>query len=178
MAITTKYAAAGNKYDTPANKAVFLDRDGVLNRELGRYVCGPEDLEVLPGVPAALKRLREKGYLLIVVTNQAGIARGLYTHETLRRMHEKLEEELARAGVRLDAIYYSPQHPDHSGRSLCRKPGPLMLEKAMARFGIDPSRSYFIGDRERDMQAAAAAGVKGILIPSNSSLLAAEKKVL
>lgn len=163
---------------TPANKAVFLDRDGVLNRELGRYVCGPEDLEILPGVPEALKSFREKGYLLVVITNQAGIAKGLYSHETLQRMHEKLEGELGRAGVRLDAIYYSPQHPDYSGRSLCRKPGSLMLEKAMARFCIDASRSCFIGDRERDMQAAAAAGVKGILIPSNSSLLKVVEQVL
>lgn len=153
------------------NKAIFLDRDGVLNRELGDYVCRLEDFQVLPDVPKALRLLRDKGYLLIVVTNQGGIAKGWYSHETLQRMHEKLRQELSSEGVELSEIYYSPQHPLHTGNSLCRKPGSLMLEKALARFNIDPSRSYLIGDRERDIEAANKVGVRGILIESDQSLL-------
>ena len=153
------------------NKAVFLDRDGVLNRELGDYVCRPEDFEVLPGAAAALKILREKGYLLIVITNQGGIAKGWYSHETLHRMHEKLRAELAGEGVELTEIYYSPQHPAFTGNSLCRKPGSMMLEKALARFNIDPTRSYLVGDRERDIEAARLAGIRGILIESDQPLL-------
>ncbi|QEC53693.1 D-glycero-D-manno-heptose 1,7-bisphosphate phosphatase [Anseongella ginsenosidimutans] len=153
------------------NKAVFLDRDGVLNRELGDYVCRLEDFEVLPDVAKALRILRDRGFLLIVVTNQGGIAKGWYSHEVLHRMHEKLREELSREGVTLSEIYYSPQHPLHTGNSLCRKPGSLMLEKALARFDIDPSRSYLIGDRERDVEAAEKVGIHGILIESDQSLL-------
>lgn len=153
------------------NKAVFLDRDGVLNKELGDYVCRLEDFQVLPDVAPALKKLQDKGYLLIVVTNQGGIAKGWYSHETLLCMHEKLKEELKKAGVELSEIYYSPQHPKFTGNSLCRKPGSLMLEKALARFDIDPSLSYLVGDRERDIEAARCAGIAGILVESDQSLL-------
>lgn len=159
------------------NKAIFLDRDGVLNRELGDYVCRLDDFEVLPDVAKALRVFRERGYLLIVVTNQGGIAKGWYSHETLHCMHEKLKQELAGEGVELTEIYYSPQHPLHTGNSLCRKPGSLMLEKALARFDIDPARSYLIGDRERDIEAAEKAGVQGILIESDQSLLTILDKI-
>lgn len=159
------------------NKAIFLDRDGVLNRELGDYVCRLEDFEVLPDVARALRIFQDKGYLLIVVTNQGGIAKGWYSHETLHRMHEKLRRELDRRGVVLSEIYYSPQHPLYTGNSLCRKPGSMMLEKALARFDIDPERSYLIGDRDRDLEAANKLGISGILIDSDQSLMTVIDKI-
>lgn len=153
------------------NKAIFLDRDGVLNEEIGNYVCSIEEFTILPGVAEALKAFAERGYRLIVITNQGGLAKKLYTLSELDRMHEYLRSEMERSGVYFDEIYYCPHHPDYNGKCLCRKPGSVMVEKALARFDIDPARSYFIGDRDRDVQAAEAAGVKGILVESNTDLL-------
>lgn len=153
------------------NKAIFLDRDGVLNEEIGNYVCSIEEFTILPGVAGALKAFTEKGYRLIIITNQGGLAKKLYTLSELDRMHEYLRSEMERSGVYFDEIYYCPHHPDYNGKCLCRKPGSVMVEKALARFDIDPARSYFIGDRDRDVQAAEAAGVKGILVESNANLL-------
>jgi D-glycero-D-manno-heptose 1,7-bisphosphate phosphatase len=141
-------------------KAVFLDRDGVLNAEIGTYVWRPEDFVVLPGVPEALQRLREAGYLLIVVTNQAGIAKGLYTAADVAACHAKLQQA---CGHLIDAFYYAPGHPSVS-QSLLRKPDSLMLEKALARFRLDPARCWLVGDRLRDLQAAAKVAVRSILV--------------
>lgn len=151
-------------------KAVFLDRDGVLNKELGDYVCKFEDFKVLEHNFPALKELQDRGYLLIVITNQGGLAKGWYTVETLDRMHAHLKESYAKQGIHLTEVYYCNHHPEYNGKCLCRKPGSLMLEKAIARFGIDASASYFIGDRERDVIAGEAAGVKGILIDSDQPI--------
>jgi D-glycero-D-manno-heptose 1,7-bisphosphate phosphatase len=150
-------------------KAVFLDRDGVLNRERGEHTWRMADFEVLPGVPEALRRLRDAGCLLVVVSNQSGIGLGLYTKVEVEALHDYLSRRLAEAGVALDAVFYCPHHPTQ-GRCLCRKPGSLLLEKAIARFGIDASASWFIGDRERDAQAAVAAGVRPVLVPANAPL--------
>ena len=152
------------------NKAVFLDRDGVLNKELGDYVCRFEDFKVLEHNFAPLKELQERGYLLIVITNQGGLAKGWYSDEELSRMHQHLKSTYSKQGITLSEIYYCNHHPEYNGNCLCRKPGSLMLEKAMARFRIDASRSYCIGDRERDVLAGEAAGVKGILIDSDQSI--------
>ncbi|AYA38740.1 HAD family hydrolase [Hymenobacter oligotrophus] len=145
---------------TSTAKAVFLDRDGVLNAEIGHYVWRLDEFVVLPDVPAALQRLHAAGYLLIVVTNQAGIAKGLYTSAEVAACHHKLQE--ACGGV-IDAFYYAPGHPSVS-ESLMRKPDSLMLEKAMARFGLDAAQCWMVGDRPRDLQAAAKVGVRGILV--------------
>lgn len=152
------------------NKAVFLDRDGVLNRELGDYVCRTEDFQVLEHNFLPLKKLQDSGYLLIVITNQGGLAKGWYTQEILDNMHMCLKEAYAANGIQLADIYYCNHHPEYNGKCLCRKPGSLMIEKALARFEIDPSRSYFIGDRERDVIAGEQAGVKGILINSDQPI--------
>lgn len=151
-------------------KAVFLDRDGVLNKELGDYVCKFEDFKVLEHNFPVLKELQSRGYLLIVITNQGGLAKGWYSEETLDRMHEHLRKTYAEQGIHLTEVYYCRHHPEYNGKCLCRKPGYLMLEKAMARFGIDASLSYFIGDRERDVIAGEAAGVTGILIDSDQPI--------
>jgi D-glycero-D-manno-heptose 1,7-bisphosphate phosphatase len=145
---------------TAPNKAVFLDRDGVLNAEIGDYVCRLEDFEVLPGVPEALQLLHDAGYYLIVVTNQAGIAKGLYPHEHVHACHQKLQ---AATNNLIDAFYYAPSHPSVS-ESLSRKPGSLMLERAIARFLLDPTQCWMVGDRGRDLEAAARVGIRGILV--------------
>ena len=151
-------------------KAFFLDRDGVLNRERGDYTWEEEDFILNPDVPEFLKALQEKGFLLIVITNQGGIGKGLYTRDQYFRIEAKLRRELKVSGVELTEIYYCPHHPTET-KCLCRKPGSQLLEKAIARFGIDVNQSFMVGDRERDVEAAQAAGVKSFLIEANSPLL-------
>ena len=145
------------------NKAVFLDRDGIINKEIGEYVYRTEDFILNEGVVEALLFWQNSGYKLVVITNQGGIAKGLYSHEDVNALHQDLEGRLNAAGISLDAIYYSPHHPDF-GNSLSRKPGSLMIERALARYAIDPALSVMIGDRIRDIEAAAGAGVRGILV--------------
>lgn len=158
------------------HKALFLDRDGVINRDQG-FVHRIADFELLPDVPEMLRLFRSRGYLLILVTNQTGIGKGYYRQHDVEMVHAHMNRLLASEGVAFDEIYYCIHHPD-SGRCLCRKPSPLFVEKALARFRIDPARSFFIGDKERDVQAGEAAGVRGILIPSGSSLRALEKLIV
>jgi len=141
-------------------KCVFLDRDGVLNRERGDYTYKLEDFEVLPGVPEALALLKENGFLLIVVTNQAGVAKGLYKREDVLACHQKLQEA---CGNLIDALYLAPHHPDYS-ESLSRKPDSLMLERAISRYHIDREHSWLVGDSLRDLQAAAKVGVNAVLV--------------
>ena len=150
-------------------KAVFLDRDGVINRETGDYTWRMDDFELLDGVVPALKQLRDRGYDLFIITNQGGVAKGLYTLEDVEKLHLHLQEILGKEGILFKEIYYCPHHPD-SGNCLCRKPGSLMIEKALARFRLDAASSYFIGDRDRDVEAGAGAGVTGILVESNRPL--------
>lgn len=151
-------------------KALFLDRDGVLNRELGRYVTSLEEFEVLPTVPGALRLAAGAGFLLVIISNQGGVAKGLYTMDTVLAMQAELQRQLDVHGVSIAEGYYCPHHPDH-GRCLCRKPQPLMLEKAIARFSIDRLRSFMIGDSPRDLEAAGRAGVTGLPMPPNGDLL-------
>src|ERR1700744_2948145 len=151
------------------NKAVFLDRDGVLNKELGDYVCRLEDLKVLDNF-AALKNLQDKGYLLLVATNQGGLAKGWYTEETLGKMHQHIRDVYHEHGVEITDFFYCPHHPDFTGDCDCRKPKPGLLLQGIAKYNIDPALSYFIGDRERDVEAGTAAGGKGILINSDQPI--------
>jgi D-glycero-D-manno-heptose 1,7-bisphosphate phosphatase len=150
------------------NKAVFLDRDGVINVERG-YTHRLEDFVILPDLVENLQDYLKKGYLLIVVSNQSGIAKGLYTQAEVETIHSFLTNELTKRNIHLSEIYYCVHHPDVC-RCICRKPDSLFVEKALARFNIDPARSYFIGDKDRDVEAAEKAGVKGILIEANSPL--------
>lgn len=150
-------------------KAIFLDRDGVINREVGDYVWLEDDLEINEGVGQFLQELKQRGYMFVVITNQSGIAKGLYTHDDVNTLHQYIRHYFNDYGIRFAEMYYCPHHPDYT-QCLCRKPGSLLVEKAIARFDIDPKKSYFIGDRERDVEAAKAAGVKPILVPSNADL--------
>jgi len=151
------------------NKAVFLDRDGVLNHEMGDYIRRIEDFIVLDNF-AALKELQDRGYLLIVATNQGGVAKGWYTEDELVKMHKKLKDDYSAHGVEFTDVFYCPHHPDFTGDCDCRKPKPGLLVKGIEKYNIDPARSYFIGDRERDVVAGTAAGVKGILINSDQPI--------
>jgi len=153
------------------NKAVFLDRDGIINVEIGDYIKRFEDFTLIPQLGEALQLLQSKGYMLVVITNQGGLAKNLYSTQELDKMHKYLEDEMMKFGVQFEEIYYCPHHPDYNGKCLCRKPGSQMIEKAIARFNIDPSQSYFIGDKQRDVDAGAAVGVKGILVESNPDIL-------
>ena len=152
-----------------SNKAIFLDRDGVINTDILNYTWKIEDFSFLPGVFDSCKEFIRKGYMLIVVTNQGGIAKGLYTHSDVEKLHGYMITRFKENGIDLTEIYYCPHH-EITGKCLCRKPGSLLVEKAVARFEIDSSQSYFIGDRDRDISAGEGAGVKGILVPVNSDM--------
>lgn len=159
-------------------KAIFLDRDGVLNKELNDYVRSVESFQILFDNIEPIKILQQKNYLLIVITNQAGIGKGLYTKETLKNIHQVLIDTYKEFGVHFDEIYYCPHSPEHDGKCLCRKPNSLLIEKAIARFNIDPTLSYFIGDKDRDIIAAQKAGVIGLLINSNEPINRLLKTIL
>ncbi|GGH19450.1 D-glycero-alpha-D-manno-heptose-1,7-bisphosphate 7-phosphatase [Mucilaginibacter phyllosphaerae] len=154
---------------TEKTKAVFLDRDGVLNREMGDYVCKLEDFHVLDNFDA-LKELQNRGYLLLVATNQGGLAKGWYNETELNKMHAHLKQVYQEHGVEITDFFYCPHHPNFSGDCDCRKPKPGLLLQGIEKYNVDPSKSYFIGDRERDVEAGTAAGVKGILINSDQPI--------
>ena len=158
-------------------RAVFIDRDGVINDNQDHYyIYRVEDFQLNPGVLEALIALKARGFLLILISNQGGISRGLFSQEDVEELHDHLCKLLFREGLTLDEIYYCPHH-HRMEQCLCRKPLPLMLQKAMAKFDIDPEQSYFIGDSEHDVEAGKAAGVKTILMESNSNLLTVLERI-
>ena len=155
----------------PSNaRAVFLDRDGVINSNAGGYPYKIDDLEILPGVPQALKNLKGAGYLLIVITNQSGIARGYFSVADMEGFHNELQNRLMESvGTKIDQFYFCPHHRKgsveaYSVECLCRKPKPGNLLKAIEEHSIDPSKSFFVGDRDTDIACAVAANVEGIQI--------------
>lgn len=148
--------------------ALFLDRDGVLNLDLG-YVHRPEDLVWIPGAREAVAAANAAGWWVFVVTNQSGVARGLYDLAAMHRFHAAMSEQLAEVGGRVDAFYACPYHPDaviEAWRRVDhpdRKPNPGMLLRAMAEHPVDRGGSVMIGDKESDLEAARRAGVRGAL---------------
>ena len=150
-------------------KAIFLDRDGVINKEIG-YVYRVEDFILTDDIIPSLKKLQEAGFIFIVVTNQSGIAKELYTHEDVAKVHAHMLKLLTENGIKISEIYYCPHHSDVEP-CICRKPDSGMFEKAIARFNIDISKSFLIGDKERDIQAGEKAGVKSILIEADSPIM-------
>jgi D-glycero-D-manno-heptose 1,7-bisphosphate phosphatase len=150
--------------------AIFLDRDGTINEDIG-YVSAPGELIVYPYAAEAVRLVNEAGLKAIVITNQSGIARRMYTEETLAAIHDRMIEELARGGGRIDAIYYCPHHPrvgDERYRKACdcRKPRTGMLLRAAREHSIDLSSSYVIGDKASDINLAGNAGASGVLVMS------------
>ena len=148
-------------------RAVFVDRDGTINVER-EYLYRVDEFEFIPGAPQALRLLNEAGFLVVVVTNQSGVARGYYTEEDVAILHRHIAVELANAGAWVDAWYYCPHHPSGRGSySLpcrCRKPLPGMLLEAARRYNIDLAASAMIGDKLVDMEAGIAAGCRTILV--------------
>lgn len=152
------------------SKAVFLDRDGVINDGTLYYTYRPTDFKLNPGVTDGLRLLQNAGYKLIVVTNQGGVAKGEYSETDIAATHTYMLKLLADAKVHIDGVYYCSHHSDIAPCS-CRKPAPGMILTAIAEHGIDPARSVLIGDSKRDIEAAEAAGVKGIKIGKNENIL-------
>lgn len=153
-----------------ANKAIFMDRDDTLIEDPG-YINHPNQVRLLPGAAGALIQLKKMDYLLIIASNQSGVARGIVSEEVLEKIHHRLQKLLADEGAYLDAIYYCPYHPDgvigkYRMESEMRKPNPGMLLKAAAEHDIDLSNSWMIGDSYRDITAGKKAGCRTILIDS------------
>ena len=148
----------------PKQPAAFLDRDGVLNVDRG-YAHKPEDIEMIPDAAAAVRLLNEAGYYVFVVTNQSGVARGLYSEDAIEQVHRHIQDILRAEGAHIDAFYYCPHHPDGSVKEFaiqcrCRKPEAGMLEQAVRDWPIDVGRSFLIGDRDHDLAAAAAFHIR------------------
>jgi len=150
--------------ETSLSPAVFVDRDGTINEEVV-YLESAEKLRLLDGVDRGMRSLKEAGYKLIIVTNQAGVARGFFGEEMVREIHGEIRRRLLRAGVEIDGIYYCPHHPDFDSHACdCRKPKTGMLLQAATDHGIDLRKSYMIGDKLIDIQTGQNAGCKNILV--------------
>jgi len=153
------------------NKAIFLDRDGVINHPKRHYyVYRIKDLIINKGIYEALKYFQKKGYLLIIITNQGGISKGKYSKDNVDLLHDHMLDLFKKEGISITDIYYCPHHTVNE-ECLCRKPKPLMLEKAIARYKIDKKSSWFIGDKESDIEAGRSAGVNTLKIRKNQNLL-------
>lgn len=139
-------------------KALFLDRDGVVNVEKN-YLHKIDDFEPVEGIFDLCRRYQEKGYLIIIVTNQSGIARGYYTEEDFFRLSAWMHEHFAEQGITIERIYHCPHHESVSGACECRKPEPGMFLQAQREYELDMSQSLMIGDNERDIEASLKAGV-------------------
>ncbi len=148
-----------------ARPAVFIDRDGTLNVEKN-YLHRFEDWEWIPGAVEAIRAFNEAGFLAIVISNQAGVARKMYSVADIDRLHARVDDELRRLGARIDAYYYCPHHPGFGVNRVCacRKPAPGLIFQAQRDWDIDLTRSWMIGDKMSDIEAGWAAGVESILV--------------
>lgn len=150
------------------HRAVFLDRDGTINVEV-QYLKKVDDFQFIPGVPWALRHLKEAGFLLVVVTNQSGIGRGYYDEAELATIHSHMHADLATFGASIDACYFCPHHPEHATgdyriECACRKPLPGMLQQAALDLDIDLASSFMIGDKLADVAAGINAGCTSLLV--------------
>lgn len=166
--------APGEQNNLPGRPAAFLDRDGTLNVDTG-YTYQIEDFQWLAGAKTAIKRLNDAGYLVFLVSNQSGIARGFYDCAAVDRLHQWMQDELAAAGAHIDDIRYCPHHPEGNIPALsircdCRKPGPGMLNDLIRQWQPDLNKSFILGDAERDAQAGHAVGIIGKKISPGSIL--------
>ncbi len=153
---------------TDGRIAVFFDRDGTLIEDVG-YLRTPDQVRLLPGAAASLRRLNDRQILTCLVSNQSGIARGLFTEDDLAGIHQRMENDLAAAGAHLDRVYYCPHHPTegrppYNIECMCRKPRTGMLEQAARECAIDLARSFIVGDKALDIEAGKRAGTKSILV--------------
>jgi D-glycero-D-manno-heptose 1,7-bisphosphate phosphatase len=149
--------------DPPGRRAVFLDRDGTIIDDAG-YLRDPAQVRLLPGAARAIRRLNEHGHPVVVVTNQSGIARGLLSLEDYRRTERRLDQLLTDQQARIDGHYFCPHFPELTGPCECRKPGALLYRQAGEQLGLDLSRSWWVGDRIRDLAPSQTFGGRGILV--------------
>jgi D-glycero-D-manno-heptose 1,7-bisphosphate phosphatase len=155
--------------------AVFLDRDGTLIEEVG-HLGDPDEVVLIPGVPEALGRLSEAGFVLVVASNQGGVARGLFTEDDIRAVNKRTAGLLSAAGApEIDGWYWCPHHPDFSGPCDCRKPAPGMLKRAAEEMDLALAASWMVGDHPVDAGAARAAGVRPIVVRTGHGLLPGAK---
>ena len=157
----------------PRCPAVFLDRDGTIIEDPG-FLHDPDRVRLLLGAAAAVGRLNRAGFLVVVASNQSGVACGLYPISACHAVEERLNALLAREGARIDAHYLCPHHPDYTGPCECRKPGVRLFREAAERFDIDLARSWWVGDRLRDVQPASAFGGRGLLVLTGAGATEAE----
>ncbi len=157
-------------------QVVFLDRDGVINVNRDDYVKSWSEFEFLPGAKDAIKMLNETNYWVIIVTNQSPIGRGIFDHNTLEEIHNKMLQELSDAGAHIDAIYYCPHSPDDECG--CRKPKPGLLIRAAEELNIDLTNSWLIGDSEGDIEAGKAAGCKTFKVTEINGLIDIVKTII
>jgi D-glycero-D-manno-heptose 1,7-bisphosphate phosphatase len=151
-----------------SSAAIFIDRDGTINEDFG-YISKPEDLIIYPWVAEAVRLINKARLKTIVVTNQSGVARGIYTEDDLRLIHARMISELHKQGAQIDGVYYCPHHPDYGDERYrreceCRKPNPGMLRAAAREHTIDLARSFVIGDKASDISMASNAGARGALV--------------
>ena len=161
------------------NAAVFFDRDGVLNAEVG-YLWTIDKFAWIDGARDAIKLCNERGFLTVVITNQGGIARGLYTAREVDALHVFMQESLSEVGAHIDAFYFCPHHPEGVVAEFavacdCRKPKPGLIERACRELDIDPAQSILFGDSERDIAAAKAAGLRDGIFFTGENLFDAVK---
>lgn len=144
-------------------KAIFLDRDGTINVEKN-YVHRIDQWEWIDGAKEAIRLLKQHDYLVVVITNQSGIARGYYTKKEVNQLHQWVQQELKSMKVAIDAFYHCPHHPDFTGPCECRKPAPGLVLKAIKELEIDPTLSWIIGDKISDIKSGINAGIEPILV--------------
>lgn len=167
--ITSQRSRNPQSQITPqASPAIFIDRDGTINEDFG-YISNPDDLVIYPWVAEAVRLVNEAHLKAIVVTNQSGVARGIYTEEDLGLIHARMIGELEKQGARIDGVYYCPHHTDYGDARYrqdceCRKPRTGMLHAAARDLKIDLAHSFVIGDKASDINLAAAAGAQGVLV--------------
>ena len=157
-------------------KTVFVDRDGVINQERSDYVKSISELEIYPNVAKNIKLLKDAGFLVVVITNQSAVNRGIITHEMINQIHNSIQDHLKKHGTFLDGFYYCPHTPNENCN--CRKPKSGLLEKAILELNIDLNSSWMIGDSDSDIEAADSIGCKAIKISDNFSLDNAVEKIL
>ncbi|MCB0736585.1 MAG: HAD-IIIA family hydrolase [Bacteroidetes bacterium] len=153
----------------PSAQSSFLRQRWCVNIDPGDYTYKVEKVDMVEGIVEALRELKKRGYEFIVITNQGGIAKGLYSYDDVKAVNKAITSFLGDRGIAILDIYYCPHHTDY-GKCLCRKPDSLLLEKAAARYGVDKSKSYFVGDKQRDIDAGEKAGIEGVLIGVNEDL--------
>jgi len=151
-------------------KAIVLDRDGVINKERGEYTFRALDFELNESLGQSLAELKARGYIFIIISNQSGIAKKIYDHADVLELHRITVNHLLSFEVVIENLFYCPHHPEFSGKCLCRKPGSLLYEKAIAKYNLDPNSSYIIGDKDRDIEPGIKLGFKTIKVEPNEPL--------